>query len=99
MSTIRRSRTLLPVVALAALMSTAIVPAHARVYEVAAMNTAQLAALDKSKTVVILPGGIFEEHGPYLPSNTDGYVSERAAREDYGIADPETLRAAAAARD
>ena len=29
----------------------------------------------------------------------DGYVSERAAREDYGIADPESLRAAAARRD
>jgi N-methylhydantoinase B len=29
----------------------------------------------------------------------DGYVSERAAREDYGIADPERLRAQAAARD
>ena len=29
----------------------------------------------------------------------DGYVSERAAREDYGIAEPETLRAAAARRD
>jgi N-methylhydantoinase B len=29
----------------------------------------------------------------------DGYVSERAAREDYGIADPEALRAQAAARD
>jgi N-methylhydantoinase B len=29
----------------------------------------------------------------------DGYVSERAAREDYGIANPESLRAAAAARD
>ncbi|MBO0765283.1 MAG: hydantoinase B/oxoprolinase family protein [Hyphomicrobiaceae bacterium] len=29
----------------------------------------------------------------------DGYVSDRAAREDYGIADPETRRAAAATRD
>jgi N-methylhydantoinase B len=29
----------------------------------------------------------------------DGYVSERAVREDYGIADPESLRAEAAARD
>jgi N-methylhydantoinase B len=29
----------------------------------------------------------------------DGYVSERAAREDYGIVDPEGLRAQAAARD
>jgi N-methylhydantoinase B len=29
----------------------------------------------------------------------DGYVSERAAREDYGIADPESLRAQAAGRE
>jgi N-methylhydantoinase B len=29
----------------------------------------------------------------------DGYVSERAAREDYGIADPEAIRTAAARRD
>jgi N-methylhydantoinase B len=29
----------------------------------------------------------------------DGYVTERAAREDYGISDPERLRAQAAARD
>jgi N-methylhydantoinase B len=29
----------------------------------------------------------------------DGYVSERGAREDYGIADPEALKARAAARD
>ena len=29
----------------------------------------------------------------------DGYVSERAAREDYGIADPTALRAAAAGED
>ncbi len=29
----------------------------------------------------------------------DGYVSERAAHEDYGIAEPEALRAAAAGRD
>jgi creatinine amidohydrolase/Fe(II)-dependent formamide hydrolase-like protein len=26
-----------------------------------------------------MPGGILEEHGPYLPSYADGYVNERVA--------------------
>jgi creatinine amidohydrolase/Fe(II)-dependent formamide hydrolase-like protein len=30
---------------------------------------------------VILPGGVLEEHGPYLPAFTDGYLNERWARE------------------
>lgn len=50
---------------------------NAEIYYVGDMTTAELEALDKSKTAVIIPGGIYEEHGPYLPSNTDGYVSER----------------------
>jgi creatinine amidohydrolase/Fe(II)-dependent formamide hydrolase-like protein len=41
------------------------------------LNTRQIQALDKSKTVVLIPGGILEEHGPYLPSFTDGYWNER----------------------
>jgi len=40
------------------------------------MNTEQIRALDKQKTVVILTGGILEEHGPHLPSFTDGYSNE-----------------------
>ncbi len=31
--------------------------------------------LDRDKTVVIMPGGILEEHGPYLPSFNDGYLN------------------------
>ena len=30
-------------------------------------NAAQIRALDRSKTVVLLTGGMLEEHGPYLP--------------------------------
>jgi creatinine amidohydrolase len=56
---------------------------HAAVRPLGSLNTLQIAALDKSKTVVVIPGGILEEHGPYLPSYTDGYVSERQA-EDLG---------------
>jgi creatinine amidohydrolase len=49
----------------------------AQVLRVAEMNTAQIRALDRSKTVVVLPGGMLEEHGPYLPAYTDGILSER----------------------
>jgi creatinine amidohydrolase len=51
-------------------------PATAQVYRVAEMNTEQIRALDREKTVVLLPGGILEEHGPYLPSFTDGFLNE-----------------------
>ena len=49
---------------------------HAQVYLAAEMNTTQLAALDKSRTAVILTGGILEQHGPHLPSGTDTYMNE-----------------------
>jgi creatinine amidohydrolase len=49
---------------------------NAQIYRVAQMNTEQIRALDKQKTVVILTGGILEEHGPHLPSFTDGYSNE-----------------------
>ncbi len=48
----------------------------AQVHHVADMNTAEIKALDPAKTVVILPGGILEEHGPYLPAFADGYQNE-----------------------
>ncbi len=31
--------------------------------------------------MVLLPGGILEEHGPYLPAHTDGILSERLTQE------------------
>lgn len=40
------------------------------------MNTRQIQALDLTKTAVLIPGGILEEHGPYLPSGTDCYSAE-----------------------
>lgn len=48
----------------------------AQIHRVAQMNVEQIRALDKQKTVVILPGGMLEEHGPHLPSFTDGYSNE-----------------------
>jgi creatinine amidohydrolase len=50
---------------------------HAQVLRVGDLNTRQILALDRSRTVVILPGGMLEEHGPYLPAFTDGILSER----------------------
>ncbi len=41
--------------------------ATARVYELATLNTDQIRALDRTHTVIVVPGGIMEEHGPYLP--------------------------------
>ncbi len=49
---------------------------QAQIYRVAEMNVEQIRALDKRKTLVILPGGMLEEHGPHLPSFTDGYSNE-----------------------
>ena len=39
-----------------------------QIYRVAEMNTKQIQSLDKQKTVVILTGGVLEQHGPYMPS-------------------------------
>ena len=50
--------------------------AGAQIYRVAQMNTEQIRALDKRKTVVVLTGGILEQHGPHLPSYTDTYANE-----------------------
>ena len=37
--------------------------AFAQVYKLADMNTRQIQALDRQRTVVLIPGGILEEHG------------------------------------
>lgn len=52
-------------------------PARAQVLKLDELNTAQLQGLDKQKTVVLLTGGMLEEHGPFLPAYTDGILSER----------------------
>ena len=51
-----------------------------QIYRVAEMNVDQIRALDKQKTVVLLTGGILEQHGPHLPSFTDGYSNEWTAQ-------------------
>jgi len=61
-------------------------PAGAQIVRVADLNTTQIRALDRTKTVVFLPGGMLEEHGPYLPAFTDGILSERLTGELAGAA-------------
>jgi creatinine amidohydrolase len=59
-------------------------PSHkaaGQIYKMAEMNTRQIRALDLPRTVVVIPGGILEEHGPYLPSYTDGYAIEAYTQE------------------
>lgn len=53
--------------------------AAAQVLRLAELNAEQIRALDRARTVVIMPGGVLEQHGPYLPSWTDGYYNERIA--------------------
>lgn len=55
--------------------------ASAQVVRVGDLNTRQIRALDRARTVVVLQGGMLEEHGPYLPAFTDGILSDRLARE------------------
>ena len=55
--------------------------APAQVLRVADLNTHQIRALNREKTVVFLQGGMLEEHGPYLPAFTDGILSERLTLE------------------
>lgn len=50
--------------------------AQSQIYKIAEMNTRQIQKLNLDKTAVLIPGGILEEHGPYLPSGTDCYSAE-----------------------
>lgn len=65
-------------IAMSVLLTPAALAAQgSRVLNIGDLNTAQIRALDRSQTVVVLPGGMLEEHGPYLPAFTDGILSER----------------------
>lgn len=59
-----------------AVLQFAAVSSSSQVLRLAEMNTRQIAALDRSKTAIIMPGGVMEQHGPYLPSFADGYMNE-----------------------
>jgi len=53
----------------------------AQIYYARELNTEQYRKLDRNKTVVLLSTGILEEHGPYIPPYTDGYITERIIRD------------------
>jgi hypothetical protein len=44
------------------------------------MSAEQIRKLNRDKTEALAPGGILEEHGPCLPSFTDGYWNERLTK-------------------
>src|SRR5262245_38777463 len=65
--------------ALAVLLTLYSQAASAQIVDVRELRPSQIAALDRARTVVLLTGGILEEHGPFLPSYSDGYQTEFVA--------------------
>ena len=53
--------------------------AAAQILRLEEMNTEQIRALDRARTAIIMPGGILEQHGPFLPSWSDAYFGQRLA--------------------
>lgn len=56
-------------------------PPPTRILQLAELNTEEIVALDPERTAIILPIGILEQHGPFLPSYSDGYAAERLTGE------------------
>lgn len=75
------SYSLLAVLLLAASLLMAAGQGSAQVLKVADLTTEDIRQLDRDRTVVLLPGGVLEEHGPHLPSFTDGYMNEWWSRQ------------------
>ncbi|WP_159452083.1 creatininase family protein [Hymenobacter roseosalivarius] len=48
-----------------------------RILHLRELTSRQIKGLDKAKTVVLIPGGILEAHGPYLPIFSDGYWNQK----------------------
>lgn len=65
------------------LLGVVLLPWHAaaQIYDLRELNNRQIAQLPRDRTVVLMPGGILEQHGPFLPSYADGYFNEHVARE------------------
>ncbi len=47
-----------------------------QVRQLAELTTIEYKSLDRDRTAVLMPIGIIEEHGPYLPLLNDSYLSE-----------------------
>lgn len=71
-----RRRSVAMILALALLSLATVSRVEGQVLRLAELNAEQIRALDRNRTIVLIPGGILEEHGPYLPSFTDGYRNE-----------------------
>ncbi len=52
-----------------------------RVYEWERLNNQQLAALDRSHTIILLPLGHTQQFGPHLPHGTSSFAARALARE------------------
>ena len=52
----------------------------AQILKVAELSARDLENLNRDQTIVIMPGGILEEHGPYLPAFNDGYLNAWLAK-------------------
>jgi len=50
--------------------------ATGQIYQLGELSTTQFDALDRETTVIIIPTGVLEQHGPHLPIFTDGYKGE-----------------------
>lgn len=46
-----------------------------QILDLSELSSRELQSLDRCNTVIIMPGGILEEHGPYLPSFSDGFTN------------------------
>src|SRR4051812_8129334 len=52
-----------------------------QILDIRDLTAVQIASLDRQRTAVILQGGILEEHGPYLPIYSDGWMNEYMTRQ------------------
>lgn len=50
--------------------------AAGQVFQLGELTKTQYQELDRDRTAILMPIGVIEEHGPYLPLLTDSYISE-----------------------
>jgi creatinine amidohydrolase len=54
--------------------------AAGQVLEFKMLTTDEVREIDRDKSIILIPGGLLEQHGPYLPLYTDGYTNEALAK-------------------
>jgi len=55
----------------------------------AELTSAAIGALDRERTVAVIPLGATEQHGPHLPTGTDTMIAEGILEETAGLLSPE----------